>query len=112
MARASGFLPALPTCNIEFSMGGAGGKVRIEFIQTQVVNSYPFSLTWTPAEQRLRRTGRKVARRTSDGRDPTDPLFSLSPVVPRRNSYFKNYKRKTLLRERRLSSIPRCPSPC
>lgn len=72
----------LPTCNIEFSTGGAGGKVRIEFIQTQVLISYPFSLTWTPPNKGSGPPGRKVAGWTSDGPETANPLFSLKVCRP------------------------------
>lgn len=75
----------LPTCNIEFSTGGAGRKVRIEFIQTQVLISYPFSLTWTLPNKGSGPPGRKVAGWTRDGRETADPLFPLRSVVPRKN---------------------------
>lgn len=82
---ASLWIPfGLPTCNIEISTGGAGGK-SAQFIQTQVVISYPFSLTWTPPNKGSGPQGRKVTGWTSDGRDTADPLFSLRSVVPRRN---------------------------
>lgn len=46
----------LPTCNIEFSTDGAGGKVRTEFIQTQGGHFLPVLPNLDPAEQRLRPT--------------------------------------------------------